>query len=138
MNFKFLDRLQPLGLLVLRCAVGAAMVAHGYHKVFGGLHKHAAFVASLGMPGWLGYVSAFSEFFGGILLVLGLITRVAALTTCINMMVAVLKVELSSGFVGGYEYPLLLAAAAFALIFTGAGAMSIDWVIGGSGGVSRR
>ena len=56
MNLKFLDRLHPLGLLILRVSLGAIMIAHGYHKVFGGLHKHASFVASLGIPAWLGYV----------------------------------------------------------------------------------
>jgi putative oxidoreductase len=138
LSFKFLDRLQPLGLLILRVSLGAIMVAHGYHKVFGGLHKHASFVASLGLPGWLGYLSAGVEFLGGILLVVGLITRIAALAVCVNMCVAIFKVELHRGLVGGYEFPLALAAMAFALIFTGPGPISADWAISGSGGISRR
>lgn len=138
MSLKFLDRLQPLGLLILRVSLGAIMIAHGYHKVFGGLHKHASFVASLGMPAWLGYLSAGVEFLGGILLVVGLITRIAALAVCVNMCVAIFKVELHRGLVGGYEFPLALAAMAFALIFTGAGPISADWAISGSGGISRR
>jgi putative oxidoreductase len=138
LTLKFLDRLMPLGLFVLRVSLGAIMIAHGYHKVFGGLHKHAAVVASLGMPGWLGYLSAAAEFLGGILLVVGLITRIAALAVCINMAVAVVKVDLHRGLVGGYEFPLALAAMAFALIFAGGGAISADWAIGAGGGVSRR
>jgi putative oxidoreductase len=138
LNLKFLDRLHPLGLLILRVSLGAIMIAHGYHKVFGGLHKHASFVASLGIPAWLGYVSAAAEFLGGILLVLGLATRVAALAVCINMCVVIFKVELHRGLVGGYEFPLALAAMAFALIFTGAGPISADWAISGTGGIARR
>lgn len=138
MSLKFLDRLQPLGLFFLRLALGAIMVAHGYHKVFGGLHKHASFVASLGMPAWLGYLSAFSEFLGGILLVVGFLTRLAALAICIDLCVAIFKVDLHRGLVGGYEFPFALAAMAFAMIFTGPGPISADWAISGTGGVSRR
>ena len=134
MNLSFLDRVRPLALLVLRLALGAIMIAHGYHKVFGGLSKHAGFVASLGIPGWLGYVSAFTEFVGGMLLVAGLLTRLAAIAICINLLVAVFKVHWRQGLVGGYEFPLSLAAIAFALIFYGAGPISIDWVIGSDSG----
>jgi putative oxidoreductase len=135
MNLRFLDRLQPLGLLVLRVVLGAVMIGHGYGKVFGGLHKHAEFVHSIGLPAWLGYVSSFTEFFGGILLVGGLFTRCAAVAVCIDMLVAILKVHLHNGFLnqGGYQFPLALAAIAFSLIFTGSGPMSLDWVFGRKG-----
>jgi putative oxidoreductase len=134
LSLRFLDRLQPLGLLTLRVVLGAIMIAHGYHKVFGGLSKHAAFVHSLGVPTWLGYASAFAELIGGILLVGGLFTRIAAITISINMLVAVFKVHLHQGLEGGYEYPLALAAMAFALIFFGSGPVSLDWVFGRGGG----
>ena len=140
MNLRFLDKLQPLAFLVLRVVLGVIMVGHGYSKVFGGLRLHAAFVASLGMPAWLGYVSSFTEFFGGLLLIVGLVTRIAALGICINMVVAIVKVHLHNGLLGqgGYQFPLALAAIAFALIFTGAGPLSLDWGFGRGGGGSRR
>jgi len=140
MSLRFLDRLQPLGLLVLRLALGAIMIGHGYGKVFGGLHKHAEFVASLGIPGWLGYLSAAAEFLGGILLVAGLLTQLAALAVCINMLVAIFKVHLHNGLLGqgGYQFPLALAAIAFSLIFGGAGSVSLDWVFSGGGSGPRR
>lgn len=138
MNLRFLDRLQPLGLLVLRLVLGAAMIAHGSTKVFGGISHHVKFVAEHGMPGWLGYFSAYAEFLGGALLVIGLLTRIAAIAVCINMMVAVLKVHLHQGFMGGYEYPIALSAMAFALLFTGPGPISVDWAMGGSSGKARR
>ena len=121
----------------MRLALGAVMVGHGYQKVFrGGLHHHAQFVASLGMPAWLGYVSAFTEFFGGLLLIVGLFTRLAAFAVCVNMCVAIAKVHFHNGLLGdrGYQFPLALAAIAFALIFFGGGAIALDHVRAPGGG----
>jgi putative oxidoreductase len=138
---RYLDRLHPLALVLMRLALGAIMVAHGYHKVFGGLHQHAQLVASLGMPAWLGYVSAFTEFLGGLLILAGLFTRAAAFALCVNLVVAIWKVHWHNGLTGdhGYEFPLAVAALAFALIFFGAGPISLDHILrgGGSGGVKR-
>lgn len=139
MNLSFLNKVQPLAFLVLRLVLGVIMVGHGYSKVFGGLRVHAAFVASLGIPAWLGYVSAFVELFGGILLIIGLLTRCAAIAVCIDMLVAIVKVHLHNGLLGqgGYQFPLALAAIAFALIFTGAGPLSVDRGFGGGGSARR-
>lgn len=128
---RYLDRLHPLALLVLRLALGAIMIGHGYPKMFGGLEHHVAMVNKLGLPGWLGYLSAAAEFLGGILVVAGLITRLAALAICINMAVAIAYVHWSGGLLGehGYQFPLSLAAIAFALIFFGAGPISLDALI---------
>jgi putative oxidoreductase len=132
----FLDRLQPLALLVMRHALGAVMLGHGYQKVFGGLHHHAEFVASLGLPAWTAYLSSFTEFFGGILILLGLFTRVAAFAICIDLSVAIAKVHFHKGLMatGGYEFPLALAALAFALIFFGAGPIAFDHIRAPGGG----
>jgi putative oxidoreductase len=137
---RYLDRLQPLALLVMRLALGAVMFVHGYHKVFGGLHHHAQFVASLGLPAWTAYVSSFTEFLGGLLVLIGLFTRIAAFAICINLSVAILKVHLHNGLMGngGYEFPLALAALAFALIFFGAGPIAFDHIRApGGGGKSK-
>jgi putative oxidoreductase len=134
---RYLDRLQPLALLVMRLALGSIMLGHGYHKVFGGLHHHAQFVASLGLPAWTAYLSSFTEFFGGILILVGLFTRVAAFAICINMSVAIAKVHFHNVMGNnGYEFPLTLAALAFALIFFGAGPIALDH-IRASGGASK-
>ena len=132
MNLSFLDRVQPLGFFILRMVLGVIMVVHGYHKVFGGLHHHAQFVAGLGIPAWLGYVSSFAEFLGGILLIIGFLSRFAAVAVCIDMCVAIAKVHWHNGLTGqgGFEFPLSLAAIAFALVFTGAGQISVDWLTG--------
>ena len=127
---RFLERLQPLALLALRLALGGVMVGHGYQKVFGGMTHYVEFIRHLGIPGWLAYCSAGAEFFGGIAIFAGLFTRVAALVVFVDMAVALLKVDLKSGF-PGYELSMTLAAVAFALIFFGAGAISLDHVFRG-------
>ena len=131
---RLLDRLQPLALLVLRLVLGAVMIAHGYPKVFGGLQRHVHFVGSLGLPGWLAYLSALAEFAGGIFLIAGFLTRVAALAIVIDLGVAIWKVHWKNGLTGqgGYEFPLALAAIAFALVFFGAGPIAIDAIRGGT------
>ncbi|MGA8764479.1 MAG: DoxX family protein [Candidatus Sulfotelmatobacter sp.] len=136
---RYLDRLQPLALLVMRLVLGAVMVGHGYQKVFGGLQHHAQFVASLGLPAWSGYVSSFAEFFGGLLVLAGLFTRVAALALCIDMAVAIWKYHWHNGFMGngGYEFPLAVAALAFALVFFGGGPIAFDHVRAGGGGKTK-
>ena len=117
------NRLQPFALLVMRLVLGAIMIAHGYHKVFGGFHHHMEMVGSLGIPRWLAYLSAGTEFFGGIAIVLGLFTRYVSLAFMIEMAVAIWKVHFKNGLTGngGFEFPLALAAIAFALMCFGGG-----------------
>lgn len=112
------NRLQPFALLVLRLVLGAIMIAHGYHKVFGGFHGHQQFVSGLGLPGWLAYLSTGIEFIGGIAIVLGLYTRFFAAAFAIEMAIAIWKVHFRNGLThqGGYEFPLALIAIAFALL----------------------
>ena len=133
---RFLDRLQPLALLALRLALGVIMIAHGYHEIFVGMSHHVETVRHLGLPGWMAYPSAGAEFFGGILVLLGLLTRIAALSILINMLVAIWKVHWHNGLTGngGYEYPMSLAVIAFALVFFGAGSIAFDAIHGGGGG----
>lgn len=131
----YLERLQPLALLILRLTLGAIMIAHGYPKVFGGMQHHMEAVRHIGLPGWMAYLSAAAEFGGGILTVLGLFTRCAALAIVIDMLVAIFGVHLRNGFLGqgNYQFPLALATIAFSLIFFGAGPMSLDWLRGKGG-----
>lgn len=135
---RYLDRLQPLGLLVLRLALGAVMIAHGSQKVFGGLHNFVHMVNSFGLPAWLGYVAAFVELIGGLLVLVGFFTRCASIAICIDLIVAIWKVHLHNGLMGspgriGYELPLALGSIAFGLIFLGGGAISLDHVLRGGG-----
>lgn len=135
---RYLDRLQPLALLVMRLTLGAIMVAHGYHKVFGGLQHFAHMVGGMGVPVWLGYMAAFTEFLGGLLILVGFFTRLAAFAIFIDLAVAIWKVHLHNGLLGspdrpGFEFPLAVASLALALIFFGAGPIALDHVLRGGG-----
>ena len=107
------------------------------------MHQQMQFVHSLGMPGWLAYFSMAAEFGGGILLLIGLLTRLASLIILLNMLGAILKVHLPNGLLGaagkpGYEFPLALAAIPLALALLGGGALSADWFFGGDDVSERR
>ena len=130
-----LNRLQPFALLVMRLALGAIMIAHGYKKVFGEFHGYQQFVGSLGIPAWMAYLSAGTEFFGGIAIVLGLFTRYVALAFLIEMAVVIVKVHWKNGLTGqgGYEFPLALATIAFALMCYGGGPFGFNFGKGGGG-----
>ncbi len=141
---RYLDRLQPLALVVMRLALGAVMLAHGYQNCVRHLLDHVHLVTSLGMPAWLGYVSSFTEFVGAILILAGFFTRPAAFALCIDLVVAIGKVHWHNGILGapghpGYELTLSLAALSFALIFFGGGPIAIDHILrGGGGGIAKR
>lgn len=135
---RFLDRLQPLALLVLRVALGAIMIAHGAQKLFGGMQKFEGVVSGAGIPWWVAYVAAITEFAAGILLLVGLLTRLASLAIFSEMCVAIAKFHWKNGLAApqgkGFDFPLACAAIAFALIFFGAGPISLDWALGRGGG----
>jgi len=136
---RYLDRLQPLALLVMRISLGVIMVAHGYQNTFRHLHDHVHMVASLGLPAWLGYVSSLTELLGGLLILVGFFTRPAAFAVCIDLIVAIWKVHWHNGLMAehGYEFPLAIATIAFALIFFGGGQFAIDHVLRGGGSSTR-
>ena len=134
-------------LFLLRLALGVIFVMHGAQKVlglFGGQGLQATvqnFEAGLGIPPGFGYAAAFTEFFGGIALLLGLLTRIAALGIGTVMAVAMWKVHLANGFFlnftceggkgHGIEYNVALFAIALALFLAGGGSYSLDRKITG-------
>ena len=136
---KYLDRLQPLALLVLRLVLATIMIAHGSQKVFGGMPRFQSIVSGIGLPAWLSYLSAAAEFGGGILVLLGVLTRCAALAIVIDLMVAIVRIHLKAGLrgPGGFEHPMSVAVIAFALIFFGAGPIALDAVFRGRSTADR-
>lgn len=123
-----LERLKSLALLLLRIAIGAIFIYHGYPKL-----THAAqWVGNfdrMGFPGYVAYVAGVLETFGGAVLIAGVFTRIAALLLAIEMAVAVLKVHgliSNPANVHNYEFPLTLCVSAFVLATVGPGMFSID------------
>jgi putative oxidoreductase len=125
-----------LDTLTLRLGAGIIFAAHGAQKLFGwyggyGLEGTAGWMASIGLePGMLMAAMAGSaEFFGGLLLVTGLLVRPAALMLALTMLVAIVTVHLENGLFmsnNGYEFGLALLAISVALVFRGAGSLSAD------------
>ena len=140
MRSNFLQRLLQTrpdwAALVLRVPVGVIFAAHGSQKLFGwfggyGLQGTGQWMDSIGLsPGWLmALLAGSAEFFGGIALLLGLLTRPAAAALAFTMLVAILSVHIGNGLFmsnNGYEFGLALLAAALALAFSGAGRGSVD------------
>ena len=125
---QFLEKLKPLGLLVLRVALGASFIFHGYPKLSDPAHALKAFPA-YGFPTYFAYISGILEVFGGGLLIAGLFTRGVALLLTIEVGLVLSRTIIPSVEIyafGRYEMPLLLGAMGLALVTTGAGAISID------------
>lgn len=129
-----------VGLLVLRVLLGGILIPHGMQKLFGafgggGIKGTGAFFDQMGLkPGaTMALAAGLAEFAGGILVILGFLTPLAALFIVGTMVVAALTAHVRNGFfatAGGYEYNLALAGIAVVLIITGAGAISLDNAFG--------
>ena len=128
-----------LAALTLRIPVGIVLMAHGAQKLFGwfggyGLEGTGQWMASVGLePGYLmALLAGSAEFFGGLFLVIGLLTRPAAALSAFTMLVAIFSVHISHGLFlsnNGYEYALTLFAATLALSIQGGGSFSLDKMI---------
>lgn len=121
--------------LVLRLAVGAIFFMHGYQKLMlMGIPGVTGMLASMGFPApaFFAVVLIAVELIGGIMLVLGAFTRLAAKLTAIVAFVALVMVHLPKGFflgTGGYEYILLILAVSSVLVIMGGGKWSVDRAI---------
>ena len=125
---------------ILRLVLGVVFFAHGAQKMlgwFGGFGFHATMgsFAHMGMPAPVALLVICTEFFGGLGLIVGLLTRIAALGIGGEMIGAIFMVHLANGFFmnwmgkqkgEGVEYHLLVIAMAAALLLRGAGAFSLD------------
>lgn len=136
---------------LLRLTLGTVMFAHGAQKMLGwwggngfeGTMQY--FTGMMGIPAPLALLAITAEFFGGLGLIVGLLTRVAAFGTFCVMLVALLTVHLRFGFFmnwqgqqpgEGFEYHLLAMAVSIAVMWQGAGAWSIDRMLAGSRGTN--
>lgn len=131
--------LAPLGEPLIRITAGLLLVPHGAQKLFGwfggyGLEATGQFFASkLGLPPSFALLAGLIEFFGGLMLAAGLLTRPVAALVAGVMAYAAFGVHLGNGFFwtsGGYEYPLMWGLVALAFVFRGGGQYSVDALIG--------
>jgi len=126
------EALSPYTWLMVRVVAGALLIPHGYAKLFGGqLEGVIGFMGSLGLvpAAFWGWVIALLEFFGGIMLVVGFLTRPVAAMVVGFMAVAAFYVHWGNGFFwtsGGFEYPLMWGVVALAILIRGAGEYSVD------------
>ena len=137
---QIFEKLKPLALLLLRVGVGGIFLWEGYLKLFVSPAKWLVWFPQHGFPSYFAYLAGGMEFFGGILLILGLVTRIAGLLLAVEMGVAVWKVSLPhAGIynVDGYGFPLMLGLASFTLAAVGAGLISADAFTFERGGKTR-
>jgi putative oxidoreductase len=128
----------PYSYAIIRFIAGAILVFHGYNKLFvtgvAPVAEHVVAVLGLPLPMAWAYLLGILEFFGGIALAVGFLTRPLALMLTIEFVVITFWHEGNGyGFAsphGGYEYPLLLTVVYAAIFFRGAGRCSIDRMIG--------
>lgn len=137
---KLLKTSDDYGLTAARLILGIVFFAHGAQKVLGwwggyGFAGTMGFFVHMGVPAPLAFLAIMAEFLGGLGLIVGAVSRVAAFGILSNMVVAIATVHWTNGFFmnwfgsqkgEGFEYHLLAIALAAAVIINGAGALSID------------
>jgi putative oxidoreductase len=132
--------------LVLRVAAGSIFLPHGWSKIAGdgGAAAFAGDIAAnYGIPAFFGHAAAWAEVAGAVLLILGLITRLDALLLAATMSVAAFVVQLPDALyevppnaikffvvIRGIELPLAMLSITIALMFLGAGRISLDYAFG--------
>jgi putative oxidoreductase len=139
-------KLLPWAPVAIRLGLAVIFIAHGGQKLFGiwggpGLQATIeAFERSIGVPFYLTLVVVATEFFGGLTVLIGFLTRLAAAGLAVNMAGAIIKVHLINGFFlnwsitpgkgHGYEFNLALLAMSIALLLSGPGKFALDHMLG--------
>jgi putative oxidoreductase len=142
---KIFSTANDFTVTIVRLLLGIVFFAHGAQKMLGwfggyGFHGTMGFFEHSGIPAPLAFLAICAEFFGGLGLLVGLLSRIAAFGIMCNMIVAVLTVHIHNGFFmnwfgnqkgEGYEYHLLAIAGLLVILIKGAGALSIDRSLSG-------
>jgi putative oxidoreductase len=137
---KLIATSNDVTLTILRLVLGVVFFAHGAQKLLGwfggfGFSGTVGFFTHMGMPAPVAVLVILTEFFGGLGLILGFLTRIPALGIAVEMVGAIFMVHLPNGFFmnwannqkgEGFEYHLLAIAVATTLLLRGAGAFSVD------------
>ena len=137
----FVEGRGAIGLLLLRLVFGAALVLHGLPKI---QHPTSWMGAGAPVPGFFQFLAAFSEFFGGLAMIAGLLTPIAASGIAATMLVALVTVHFKHGdpFVTmhgeSFESPLGYLAFALLMILTGPGRLSVDAFLFGRANTQKK
>jgi len=135
---KLLGKNVEVGILFIRITLGVVFIAHGYQKLFmTGPGSIAGFFGSIGipLPALFAWVVSLVEFFGGICVILGVLTRYVAVLLAIIMIVAIFAAKLQLGLIAppgrgtGYELDLVLLGGALMLLIAGPGRLSLERVL---------
>ncbi len=114
-----------VGLLLIRLGLAAVFIGHGLQKL-GDLGMVSGFFSQLGLPGFLAYLVAAVELAAGLSMLLGFWTHWAGKLIAVIMLGAIVLVKFKTGFLGGYEFDLMLLLAALGITFAGPGAYSLE------------
>ncbi|MEK6942622.1 MAG: DoxX family protein [Nanoarchaeota archaeon] len=124
-------KLNEWALALLRVVLGAVFAYHGYVKLFvpGAFKGTVAFFAAIGLPApaYAALLVSAVEFFGGLALVVGILTRWSSVLLAVTMLVALFKVHIKNGFFisnGGYEFTIVLLAGLAVVYAVGAGTLA--------------
>ena len=122
---------QQLATLILRVVFGLMFLIHGIAKFQGGISNTVGYFDSLGLPGFLAYAIAIIELVGGLLLILGLGTRIVGALFAIIMLGAIFTAKLSLGLLGdgvsaGYELELVFLAIGVYFVLANPIILSLD------------
>ncbi|KAA2282163.1 DoxX family protein [Candidatus Nitrosocosmicus agrestis] len=122
-----IEKISAFSPLPIRIMAGVAFILHGMPK-FNDLLGTQGFFASVGIPADLALLIGLLEVIGGILLIVGLVTRVVAILFAVEMMCAILIVKAGNSFMGqgGFEVDLLLMSISISLAISGPGRLSIE------------
>lgn len=137
---KILHTNDDFTVTILRLVLGIVVFAHGAQKIFGwfggrGLSGTIGFYGQMGFPSVLGFLAIMVEFLGGAALIVGFLSRIAAIGVIAKLLTAVLTLNVQNGFFmnwsgnqkgEGYEFHLLAMALGLAIVVKGAGGFSVD------------
>ncbi|WP_179879741.1 DoxX family protein [Bacillus cereus] len=115
-----------LSFFIIRLVLGLTFFAHGLGKFQDGIHNTENLFNSLGIFDWLAYPVAILELVGGILVILGLGTRIISTLFSLLIAGAIITVKFDQGFIGGYEFDLLLLAVSLFFVVNNSQSISLD------------
>lgn len=128
--------LKVFGVFLLRVVVGVVFIAHGWAKLQG-MEGTIMFFGSVGLAPVFAYLVSYTEFIGGLLVLLGIYSRIAAYALAVVMVFAIALVKGQMGFLGGYELELTLLAALLAIAWSGSGPYSVSGKMCGCGNCAK-